>query len=209
MGEKRLILSCYLWYLRFLKKKYLVCHSQWCETDQQSYHYQLYFLENSANDIGDVFRIINGTPTISYSLVDKSDYNDLYNGNGGILNCGAGMVYNEDPPFFNGNAFGGNIESFNIDALNGGDIFTCEVVSSASCVSNSVAFSNAVTIHVENMATAALSITPDELVPCEGQMVTFSASPENGGSSPSFQWSVNELSVGNNSPFFEYIPPAR
>lgn len=57
------------------------------------------FWENTASDIGDVFRIIWGTPTITHSLVDKNDCDDLYNGNGGFLTCGDGLIFNEDPLF--------------------------------------------------------------------------------------------------------------
>ena len=346
------------------------------------------FWKNTANDIGDIFRIINGTPTISYSLVDKTDCTDLYNGNGGFLNCLDGMVYNKDPLFadttakdfhltngspaidagsnvaieeagvlidldilpriyngtvdlgvfeygstydgapviveqpmgqalcegedisfsvmvvgeppfdykwyrgaelisgadenilsienitqqdegiyrcvisngdgavasnyaelnvqeplpvsitisaseeticegeeitltahpdnggsapvyqwfINGNAFGGNIQSFNIDALNDGDTFSCEIESSASCIANQMAASNLVTIHVENLVTTALTIVPDESVPCEGQEVTFTALAENGGSAPSFQWLVNGNLAGGDSSTFQFIP---
>ena len=346
------------------------------------------FWENTANDIGDIFRIINGTPTISHSLVDKLDCNDLYNGNGGMLNCNGGMVFNQNPMFadapggnfhlmsgspaidfgnntavnqtgvnvdldslprifngtvdfgvfefgsstggvpsitqqplsqtvcegeeailsvnatggqplmyqwfksgqainganenvltitgtdqsdngsyvcvvtngsgaissqmatlivqtpsevslsitasvdticfgeeiiltahpinggsapvfqwfINGNAFGGNIQSFSIDDLSDGDIFSCEVHSSETCVVNPVAFSDAVTIHVESTVLAALSIVSNENMPCEGQTVTFMATPEHGGISPFFQWSVNGNLTGSNSPQFTYIP---
>ena len=346
------------------------------------------FWENTANDIGDIFRIINGTPTISYSLVDKADCNDLYNGNGGVLNCNSGMVFNQNPLFtdaaggnfhlmngspaidfgnnmavgqtgvnidldslprisngtvdfgvyefgsmnggapaiiqhpisqtvcegasasfsvsatgsqplgyqwfkdgqainganggvfaistaaqadageytceitngsgtitsqsamltvqehlvvslsiasssdticmgeeitltaspinggntpvfqwyINGNPFGDNFPSFKIDALENGDTITCGMTSSENCTVNSVAFSNEVTIYVETSVAVALSIVPDEAMPCEGQTVIFSAMPDHGGTSPSFQWSVNGNLAGNNSPFFGYIP---
>ena len=346
------------------------------------------FWENTANDIGDIFRIINGTPTISFSLVDKVDCNDLYHGNGGVLNCNDGMIFNQNPKFIdalsrnfhlqanspaidfgdngaignlgintdlddlpriyngtvdfgvyeygstmggspviiqqpnnqegcegssasfsvsatgsgsltyqwfkngiaingadenvltiaattindegsyncevtngnetitsesallevspllaveltvtasqeticegeeitltahpvnggsspafqwliNGNPFGGSIGSFNINALNDGDTFSCQVVSSESCVINSTAISNVVTIHVESTVTAALSIAPEEEEPCEGEIITFTAAAENGGSSPSYEWLVNGTTSGDDSPTFEFIP---
>jgi hypothetical protein len=39
-----------------------------------------------------------------------------------------------------------------------------------------------------------------------GTLVTFTAYPLNGGSSPSFQWKVNGLIVGDNSPTYSLIP---
>ncbi|HHM20812.1 MAG TPA: DUF5123 domain-containing protein [Bacteroidetes bacterium] len=108
--------------------------------------------------------------------------------------------------FVNGMAFGPDAATIILDAPNDGDTFTCQVTSSESCVINPVVFSNAVTIHVENTVVAALTIAPDEAMPCEGATVTFTATPENGGASPSFQWSVNGTPAGNNSPLFSYIP---
>lgn len=347
------------------------------------------FWENTANDEGDIFRIIWGTPTISHSLVDKLDCDDLYNGNGGFLNCGGGLVFNQNPMFassasgnfhlldgspaiddgsndavaetgvgidldslpriyngtvdlgvfefgsmmgsapvvtqqpapmavcegetaifsvsatggqpldfqwfkngdaiaganenvltvpaaslddaatyvcevtsgtgetvlseeavltvnqpaevtlsisasqteicegeeitltaevenggpfpefqwfLNGNAFGSNISTFNIDALNDGDEFTCEVVSSADCIVSPNAISNSVAVSVESVLSASLSIAADAEVPCEGQEVTFTANPVNGGNSPSYQWLVNGNLAGDNLPSFSYIP---
>ncbi|MCB0518029.1 MAG: immunoglobulin domain-containing protein [Lewinellaceae bacterium] len=341
------------------------------------------FWGNHANDEGDVFRIIWGTPTISYSLADKANCNGLYNGNGGSVNCGAGMVYNQNPMFvspasgnfhlmsnspaidggsntainqanvsvdldslpriFNGTVdmgvfeFGsmagdapvftqnpqsqavcaGGTATFSVSAtggqpltyqwlkngneipgetnevlaipdvnashagnyscqvtsstnatvtssiavltvnqpgqvsimitasqeeicegeevtftalpvnggadpfyqwninnnllathapqialgsLNNGDVVACELVSSATCVVNSYAVSNSVSIAVENVQTAALSIASGQAVICEGQPALFTASPVNGGDSPAYAWSVNGNPAGNNSP---------
>ncbi len=41
---------------------------------------------------------------------------------------------------------------------------------------------------------------------CLGEMDTFSTSIVNGGSTPHYQWSVNGVNMGTNSPLFSYIP---
>ncbi|MFT5383353.1 MAG: putative outer membrane repeat protein, partial [Saprospiraceae bacterium] len=44
-----------------------------------------------------VFRNIDGTPTISYSLVDVADCDELNSGEGSNVTCGDGMKYNMPP----------------------------------------------------------------------------------------------------------------
>lgn len=56
------------------------------------------FYRNFAN-FGDVFRVINGEPTISYCLFDKPDCESLYSGIDGQINCGAGLIFMEEPMF--------------------------------------------------------------------------------------------------------------
>ncbi|MDZ4203235.1 MAG: G8 domain-containing protein [Bacteroidales bacterium] len=50
-----------------------------------------------------------------------------------------------------------------------------------------------------------VSITSDQNNVCHGTTVTFTASPENGGT-PSYQWYKNEDAVGANQTNFSYIP---
>lgn len=102
--------------------------------------------------------------------------------------------------FLNGNAFGGSVQSFNINQLQDGDMFTCQVISSETCVQNPSATSNSLSISVESLLTVSLSIAADEATVCEGTPVSFIATPFNGGNSPSYLWTLNGVAVGADAP---------
>jgi len=50
-------------------------------------------------DFGPVFRIVFGTPNISYSLVGAEDCDGMYSGLEGNITCGNGILFDEDPMF--------------------------------------------------------------------------------------------------------------
>ena len=51
-----------------------------------------------------------------------------------------------------------------------------------------------------------VSVSPSENPACIGDQVTYTATPLNGGSAPIYQWKVNRVSMGTNSPVFSYYP---
>jgi uncharacterized protein (TIGR02145 family) len=53
---------------------------------------------------------------------------------------------------------------------------------------------------------AGISIVTNSDTVCPGTVVSFTAIPVNGGSGPTYQWKVNGISVGTNSPAYSYIP---
>ncbi|MBI5914500.1 MAG: immunoglobulin domain-containing protein [Bacteroidetes bacterium] len=102
--------------------------------------------------------------------------------------------------FLNAVAFGSSVPSFNIGSLQDGDTFVCQVVSSENCVVNPTATSNLVTVNVENLLAAALGIAVGAEAVCEDQPVTITATPVNGGNSPSFFWTLDGNPVGADAP---------
>ncbi|MEK7256862.1 MAG: immunoglobulin domain-containing protein, partial [Bacteroidota bacterium] len=111
----------------------------------------------------------------------------------------------DDPVFHwfkNGNLIGGENAMLEATNLTNGDTFTCQLFSSENCVLNASANSNSIVVHVETVLTAALSIASDAEVICENQAVIFTATPLNGGASPSFQWTLDGSPVGGNASVF-------
>lgn len=100
----------------------------------------------------------------------------------------------------NGVNAGTNSDTYTSSALADGDVVTCILTSNASCASSSTATSNDITMSVSGSVAPTVSIAaaPGETV-CIGTNVTFTATPGNGGSSPSYQWTLNGANVGTNS----------
>ena len=106
----------------------------------------------------------------------------------------------------NGVNSGTNSTSFIYTPLNN-DVVTCQLTSSlAVCISNNPASSNSITMVVNQLQPVSVSITPGQNTVCSGTPVTFTAEAVNGGSNPVFQWMVNGMVQGANSPVFTYNP---
>ncbi len=86
------------------------------------------------------------------------------------------------------------------------DEVTCELTSSIVCSSNNPATSNQIVMIVNAPQPVSITIAPNANPVCAGTQVTFTATPVNGGSSPSYQWRVNGSRIGSNSPTMSYIP---
>ena len=88
----------------------------------------------------------------------------------------------------------------------GGDIVTCILTSSLSCTTGNPATSNSITMVVNSNLPAGVSVAASSNPFCPGSSVTFTATPTNGGSAPVYQWKVNGVNAGTNSPTFTYNP---
>ena len=61
-------------------------------------------------------------------------------------------------------------------------------------------------VNVASNLTVGVSILASNNPVCAGTSVTFTATPENGGSSPNYQWKKNGSNVGTNNPEYTYVP---
>jgi len=158
---------------------------------------------------------ISGSPATSNSIVMAVSSSLVANisiaGNPATATCqGTNITFTATPvnggtsPVYqwqvNGNNAGTNSSTFSSSALNNGDIVTCNMTSSASCVTGGPVSSNSWTVNIASSlpASDSISVVPGTNI-CSGTSVTFTATPANGGVTPSFQWKVNGINVGTNS----------
>lgn len=71
---------------------------------------------------------------------------------------------------------------------------------------NTAALSNVVGLTVIQPLPVSVTIVTSDTSICEGTTVTFTATPVNGGISPSYQWKVNANNAGMDNAVFSYLP---
>ncbi len=151
--------------------------------------------------------------TIDGCTTDASVFINVTSGSNPTCN-GANMTFTATP--YNGGTapsyqwkvdgvnVGTNNASYSTSALTAGQVVTCVMTSNLSGVTANPATSNAITISVAPAVTPSVSIaqTAGTNPTCPGVGVTFTATPVNGGTTPSFQWQVNGVNAGTNSNTF-------
>jgi PKD repeat protein len=115
-----------------------------------------------------------------------------------IENGGANPVYQWKK---NGlDIFGETAATYSSSDFSNGDMISCVLTSNAVCASVTNVNSNDINIIREQTADADISIaiTSGSNPSCTGSNITFTASPINGGTNPSYQWKLNGNNVGTN-----------
>lgn len=102
----------------------------------------------------------------------------------------------------NGHDVGTNAPSYTASDFSDGDRILCTVISSGSCNMSAVVTSNTVTLHVSPAQPPAITIAEDAATVCQGSTATFTATVVDGNGGPVYQWQVNNLPAGTNSPVF-------
>ncbi|MDP2336689.1 MAG: PKD domain-containing protein, partial [Bacteroidota bacterium] len=103
----------------------------------------------------------------------------------------------------NGNNVGSNSPTYLSSTLTNGQIVSCEMTSNSPCASPTVATSNSITMAVSatTAASVEIGIKTGSNPTCMGELVTFTASPTNGGTAPSYIWKIGSTVVGNGASY--------
>jgi len=94
-----------------------------------------------------------------------------------------------------------NSSIFSTSNLDDGDVVTCIMTSSVTCIAGSPATSSAITVSVTARTLASVSIAASATTICPGAQVDFTATPTNGGNAPTYQWKVNGGNAATGSTF--------
>lgn len=84
------------------------------------------------------------------------------------------------------------------------DVIKVQMTSNATCATGSPATSNSITMQVNPIITASVTISVNQNNVCSGTSVTFTAAPVGGGT-PSYQWFKNTVAVGTGATY-SYAP---
>jgi gliding motility-associated-like protein len=115
------------------------------------------------------------------------------------INGGSAPIYQWQ---VNGVNAGTNSNTFSSNTLANNDVVSCQLTSNAKCAVPVAVPSNTLTIAVNPVLPASVSIVASQNNVCTGTYVTFTATSVNGGSSPAYQWAVNGVNAGNNGAIF-------
>lgn len=98
-----------------------------------------------------------------------------------------------------GASTGSTSSTFTTTTLTDNQIVSVIMTSDATCLTQTTATSNGITNTVQPNLSPEVSISPSDTDICEGDTITYTAIPVDGGASPSYQWKVDGINVGSNS----------
>ncbi|MCX6306698.1 MAG: hypothetical protein NT040_17160 [Bacteroidetes bacterium] len=88
-----------------------------------------------------------------------------------------------------------------------GTMVQCVLTSNETCTSGNPATSNTIVMTVNALLAVSLSVAPSSNPVCSGTLVTYTAIPVNGGTTPLYQWMVNGAIVpGATNLTYSFVP---
>ena len=147
-----------------------------------------------------VVNVSYNTPTISIAASQST----ICAGN--LATFTANTTFAGSSPMYqwqiNGNNVGTNSSTYSDNTLNDGDVVTCTLTSSANCLTTNIVSSNIITMTIDAVVVPSVIIDASQTPACPGAIITFTATPNNGGTAPIFVWRKNGIVVGSNSPTY-------
>lgn len=148
---------------------------------------------------------LNANPPVVPSVTVAASATSICNGTG-IRFVATAVNGGSNPGFqwkVNGSDVSGQTnDTFDISTLSNNDSVSVVITSNALCASPATVASAKTGITVTMPVTPSLSIEASTDNICAGGSVTYTATPSNGGSTPTYQWLKNGLPVGTNSPTY-------
>jgi gliding motility-associated-like protein len=138
------------------------------------------------------------------SLAISADQN-LICANEMVTFTASGVNWGNDPFFawsINGQPTGINEPVFSTNTLTSNDVVACTVYLSGSCLSVNELNAVVEDITILDVVTPIINISSPMAMACSDTEITFSASIQNGGNNPIYQWLVDNVPTGNNSATF-------
>lgn len=85
-------------------------------------------------------------------------------------------------------------------------VVSCTLLGDNACATVSSVTSNEINITVHPFADVSVDVNASQNDVCISESVQFTATPQNGGSNPSYTWFVNDFVVGTNADTYIYSP---
>ena len=107
--------------------------------------------------------------------------------------------------FIDGTTTGLINTTFTTNNLINGQTVTCQAVTSETCVTTNTLTSAPIQIEVITIQSPTITISSDATSVCSGSSITFTATGDNLGSNPQYQWLVDGTITGNTTNTFNTI----
>jgi Secretion system C-terminal sorting domain len=91
--------------------------------------------------------------------------------------------------------------NYTASGLVSGDVISCVLTSNAECLAAQTANSNSVTMTVNSSLTPSVVVAASKTISCVGASVTFTPTPTNGGTAPTYQWKKNSVDVATGATY--------
>lgn len=140
---------------------------------------------------------ITVTPSVTPTISIAASANAICAGDSIVFTA---SITNGGTPVFqwmkNGSPVGSNASSYTVYTPLNNDSVWCVLTSNAICATQTNVTSNKIRIAVNPITVPTISVTPAQSPICVGSTVTFLANTTSAGSSPSYQWYLNNNTVG-------------